>query len=242
VSELHVHGVTSAGEREAIEAAGAHPVVHGDVAAVTTEAAAEGTRAAELMRRHWRVLEALAESVTVLPVRFGTAMRSDDAVVEQFLAPRHDDLAARLATFDGKVQMTVKGTYDEQALMRAIVESSPHVAHMRERVRAAPGAAGHFERVRLGELVAAEVQARRERDAAAVVERLEGLAVESRAEPAGGVDGAVNAAFLVERTRAAEFGEAADAIAAELAGRIEVRCLGPLPPFSFASEEAPAWA
>ena len=242
MSEVYVHGVTAAAERGAIEAAGARAVIHGEIAAITSEAAAEGTRAAELMRRHWRVLEAVAGVVTVLPVRVGTAMTGPDAVVEQFLAPRHEDLAARLTAFEGKVQMTVKGTYDEQALMRSIVDESPQVAQLRERVRAAPGAAGHFERVRLGEVVAAEVEARRERDAAAIIGRLEGLAVETRAEPAGGVDGAVNAAFLVERTRAADFGEAADAIAAELAGRIEVRCLGPLPPFSFASEEAPAWA
>jgi hypothetical protein len=169
-------------------------------------------------------------------------MESDDAVVDQFLAPRHDRLVALLAELSGKVQLSVKGLYDEERLMRGVVDESPAVAQLRERVRAAPGAAGHFERVRLGELVAAEVEARRERDAAAVLSRLEGLAVEARAEPAGGVAGAVNAAFLVERARTDEFTAAADAIAKELAGGMDVRCLGPLPPFAFAAEEAPAWA
>jgi hypothetical protein len=242
---VYVHGVAPATEREAIEAAGARAVVHGELAAITSGAQPEGTRAAELMRRHWVVLEEVARRATVLPVRFGTAMATEEAVAGEFLEPRHDDLAAQLAAFDGKVQLTVKGTYDEEALLRSIVSASPQVAALRERVRATPGAAGHFHRIQLGELVAAEVEQTRARDAAWVLERLQGLAVVTSSEPAGGTDGAVNAAFLVERERIDEFARAVDAAADELAGRVELRLLGPMPPYSFASEQidgAPAWA
>ena len=245
MTEVYVHGVAPATEREAIEAAGARAVVHGELAAITSGAQPEGTRAAELMRRHWVVLEEVARRATVLPVRFGTAMATEEAVAGEFLEPRHDDLAAQLAVFDGKVQLTVKGTYDEEALLRSIVSASPQVAALRERVRATPGAAGHFHRIQLGELVAAEVEQTRARDAAWVLERLRGLAVVTSSEPAGGTDGAVNAAFLVERERIDEFARAVDAAADELAGRVELRLLGPMPPYSFASEQidgAPAWA
>jgi enoyl-CoA hydratase/carnithine racemase len=80
------------------------------------------------------------------------------------------ELAAQLAALDGKVQLTVKGTYDEQALMRAIVKRSPPVAQLRERIRGMPEAAAHFQRIQLGELVAAEVERERERDAALLLE------------------------------------------------------------------------
>jgi hypothetical protein len=181
----------------------------------------------------------------VVPVRFGTAMADEQAVVEEFLAPRHDALAAQLAALEGKVQLTVKGTYDEQALMRSIVERSPAVAKLRERVRSLPEAAGRNERIRLGELVAAEVEQTRQRDAAWLLERLEGLAVATSHEPASGIEGAVNAAFLVDRARVDEFSDAVGAAAEKLAGRVQLRYLGPLPPYSFASDQAegaPAWA
>jgi hypothetical protein len=201
-------------------------------------------KATELMRRHWRVLEAVAESATVLPVRFGTAMAGEDAVVADFLAPRHDELAAQLATLDGKVQLTVKGTYDEQALMRAIVERSPAVAKLRERIGGMSEAASHFERIKLGELVAAEVEQERQRDAAWLHERLDRLAVATSHGQAGGTDGAVNAAFLVERARVDEFSRAVGEAAETLADRVTLRFLGPMPPYSFASEQvvgAAAW-
>jgi hypothetical protein len=241
MTEVYVHGVTRAGAREAVEAAGAAAVVDGELAAIVSTAAGE-TRAADLMRRHWRLLEAIAERETVVPAQFGTAMASEAAVAEELLAPRRDSLTSQLAAFDGKVQLSVKGTYDEAVLLRSIVEGSPSVAQMRERVRGLSEAAGHFERVRLGELVAAEVEQVRERDAESVHERLDGLAVATSREKAGGLQGAVNSAFLVERERADEFAREVDALGQELGGRVALRVLGPLPPYSFVTEEAPAWA
>jgi hypothetical protein len=241
MSELYVHGVTRAGERGAIEGTGARAVVEGELAAIVTDAAGE-TRAADLMRRHWRVLEAVAEQATVVPVQFGPAMAGEDAVTGELLAPRRDSLEAQLASFDGKVQLSLKGTYDEAVLLRSIIEGSPAVAQLRERVRSLSEAAGHFVRVRLGELVAAEVEQVRERDAEALHARLDALAVATSREPASGLQAAVNSAFLVERGRTDEFSRAVDAAAEELGGRIELRLLGPLPPYSFVAEEAPAWA
>jgi len=243
MSEIHLHGIAAASQRAAIEAAGARVIAHRELAAIASEATGETTRAAELMRRHWKVLDAIGATATVVPVRFGTVIANDHAVVEEFLEPLHDDLAAQLAALDGKVQLTVKGTYDEQALMRSIVERSPRVATLRERVRSQPEAAAHFERIQLGELVAAEVEQDRERDASWLIERLEGLAVATSREQAGGLDGAVNAAFLVERARVDEFAAAVSAAAEQLADRMQLRCLGPLPPYSFATDQAVgAWA
>jgi hypothetical protein len=244
MSEVYVHGVTAASASDAVDAAGARAVAHGPLAAIVTDAAAAGIKATDLMRRHWRLLEAVAETATVLPVRFGTAMAGADAVVSEFLAPRQDALAAQLAALDGKVQLTVKGTYDEQALMRAIVERSPAVAKLRERIGAMPAAASHFERIKLGELVAAEVEQERERDAAWLLQRLDRLAVATSRGQAGGTDGAVNAAFLVERARVDEFSRAVGDAAETLADRVQLRFLGPMPPYSFASEQvvgAAAW-
>lgn len=240
MSEIHVHGVAAASAKGAIEAAGGVAVVHDGLAAIGSEAA-EGTKATELMRRHWRLLEAVGETDTVLPVRFGTAMAGHESVVSDFLAPHHDDIAAQLATFEGKVQLTVKGTYDEQALMRTIVDRSPAVARLRERVGGMSEAASHFERIKLGELVAAEVERERARDADWLMGHLERLAVASNREQAGGTDGAVSAAFLVARDGVDAFDSAVGEAAEHLGDRITLRLLGPMPPFSFASEQVVTW-
>ena len=60
MTEVYVHGVTRAAA-EVVEAAGAEAIADGGLVAIVSAAAGE-TRAAALMRRHWRVLEAVAES------------------------------------------------------------------------------------------------------------------------------------------------------------------------------------
>jgi hypothetical protein len=240
MSEVYVHGATAASARASIEKAGARAVLCGELAAIVTDPAG-ATRAADLMRLHWQVLEAIAATDVVVPVQFGTAMADDDAVVAEFLGPRHEELVAQLGALEGKVQLTVKGKYDETVLLQSVVDGSPAVARLRAQVRGMSEAAGHFKRIQLGELVAAEVEQVRERDAAWLHEQLDALAVASSRGTASGLQQAVNAAFLVERKRVAEFGRAVDAVAEQLDGRIELRLLGPLPPYSFVDHGVPAW-
>jgi len=157
MSEVHVHGVVSASETAGLPS-GARRVAHREIAAIVSDAGDGQMKATHLLRAHWQILEEVGASTTVLPVRFGTAVADDSAVVDDFLAPAHDELTATLANLADKVQLTVKGFYAEEVLMRGVVEGSPAVAKLRERVRALPEAAGYYERIRLGELVAAEVE------------------------------------------------------------------------------------
>jgi Gas vesicle synthesis protein GvpL/GvpF len=249
VSAVYVYGIAPAGERTDVEApgvgaahAGVRRVVHRDVAALVSDVEPGPLAAARELRAHWRVLEEAISRATVLPVRFGTVMENDEALVEQFLAPRHDQLAGQLAELAGKVQLTVKASYDEERLMRAVVEDSPAVARLRERVRGLPQDATYYDRIKLGELVAGGVEQARERDTALVLGRLEPLAMAARAEKPSTQDGAVNTAFLVERSRVDEFSRAVAALESEVGERMKLRYVGPMPPYSFTEEEATAWA
>ena len=251
MTAVYVYGVAPAAEQIAVDAPGVESskqgvrrIAHGELAALVSDVEAGPLVAARGLRAHWRVLEEAVAKATVLPVRFGTIMESDDAVVDQFLAPRHDRLVALLAELSGKVQLSVKAFYDEDRLMRGVVQESPAVAQLRKRVRGRPKAATYYDRIQLGELVAGEVERARERDSGTVLGRLEPLAVAARREPPGTPDAAVNAAFLVERSRVDEFSEAVARLADEVEGRMRVRYLGPLPPYSFTEEQEAvgAWA
>jgi Gas vesicle synthesis protein GvpL/GvpF len=249
VTTVYVYGIAPAKERTDVEApgvgtlhAGVRRIVHREVAALVSDVERGPLAAARELRAHWSVLEEAVGRTTVLPVRFGTVMESDDAVVQEFLTPRHDHLAAQLARLAGKVQLTVKGFYEEDRLLRGVVEESPAVAQLRERVRGRPEAATYYDRIRLGELVAGEVERARERDTALVLERLEPLAVAAHTDPPSTPDSAVNTAFLVERSRVDEFNGAVARLAEEIGDRMRLRYVGPLPPYSFTEEEAAAWA
>ena len=139
------------------------------------------------------------------------------------------------------MQLTVKGFFDEEPLMRGVVDGSPAVARLRERVRGLPEAASYYDRIQLGQLVAAEVERARERDTALVLERLAPLAVAAAREPPATPDAAVNAAFLVERERVDGVQPRRSASsAASSRGACASATSGRCPPYSFAGDGATA--
>jgi hypothetical protein len=249
---LYVYGVVGAGDAPDVDAAGVgekdagiRTVSHGELAAVVSDVEEGPLAAARDLRAHWRVLEEVARETTVVPVRFGTVIVDERALVEDFLAPQSERLAALLEELRGKVQLNVKAFYDEGQLLREVVTASPAVARLRQRVQGMPEAAGYYDRIRLGELVSAEVERRREADSALVVDRLAPLAVAAHKEGASTADMAVNAAFLVESGSVDAFSSEVTKLIEELGDRMRIRYVGPMPPYSFADAEvtgSPAWA
>jgi hypothetical protein len=244
---VYVYGVIPAADAASVSHTGVEgspvrTVGEGDLAALVSDLAGGALAAAREVRAHWRVLEAVSAQTTVLPVRFGTVMEDDDAVRTQLLSANAERLAAHLKELTGRVQLTVKAVYRQDELLRGVVAASPKVAALRKRIEDLPQDAGYYERIRLGELVAAEVERRREEDAARAYARLEPLAVAARSEGLGTPDAAFNLAFLVERERLDEFSAAVTALIDELGDRVAVRYVGPLAPYSFADVELAAEA
>jgi hypothetical protein len=248
---VYVYGVLSDADgadvsARGVEEAAVRTVEHAGLAALVSTLDADALAAARELRAHWRVLDEASKSGTVLPVRFGTVLEGDAAVREQLLEPNADRLTALLSELAGRVQLNVKGEYDEEHELREIVRASPPIAALRKRITKLPEAASYYDRIRMGELVAAEIARRREEYEALALARLEAVAVTARAERVSSQNGAFNLAFLVESAEVDRFSEAVGRLRAELGERITLRYVGPLPPYSFAENDlsmgAEAWA
>jgi hypothetical protein len=212
-------------------------VEHGDVAAVVGDVPEDrplGTRADLLA--HERVVDGLAEVTAVLPMRF-PAVVEESGVVEELLAPNHDRFAADLAELEGRVQFALKGRYQQDVVVREVVEGDDEIGALSERVRELPEDASYYDRVRLGELIVAALEKRREEEAAQMLERLRPFAVETVPHTPAQPDEVVDAAFLVERTKQQEFEDAVENLGRDLDGRVRMRLLGPLAPYDFVTAE-----
>jgi len=216
-------------------------VVEGEVAALTSDVPDEELRAGrEELKGHARVLEEALEGGVVLPMRFGIVMESEESVRRDLLERHGEDLLAQLDDLDGKVELNVKAIYEEDALMREVVESDTSIARLRESLQGKSEEATYYERIRLGEMVSEAVEMKRAQDAELVLARLSGMAdaVETGAPVHERM--AVNASFLVERARMEAFDEALEQLGGEQAGRMRFKFAGPLPPHSFVQLEIEA--
>jgi Gas vesicle synthesis protein GvpL/GvpF len=206
-------------------------LIEGDGAAALVSAV-EGSEVQlgrEELLAHARILGDALERGTVLPMRFGVVMEQPAEVRERLLTDHNAELREQLHALAGKVEIELRATYDEPALMREIVRSRPDIARLSERGEEAT----YGERIELGERVAEAVGGAQERDTSDIVEVLSQVAVDVRVRPPGHERVACSASFLVELERLPEFDSVLDAFADGQGGRLRFKYNGPLPPHSF---------
>jgi len=215
----------------------------GDLAAVVSDLPAnEETATRDHVLAHSHVLAAIAETTTVVPLRFGMIFPSDEAIRDDLLQARHDELTQLLERFDGRVQMTLKVAYEEEAVLREILKSNEEIAQLREAIRDSAKEESRDARIRLGELVNAEIEQRRERDAAEILEQLKSVSLASLPQPAEKELMVLNAPLLVERKQLDAFEDAVDEVAKGKEELMRFKLLGPMPAYHFTDVEEPAWA
>jgi hypothetical protein len=187
----------------------------------------------EELLAHSRVLEKAVEQGTVLPMQFGVVMPSESAVREQLLDPHRGELEAQLEEMEGKFEVNLKAIYDERALLTEVMNEEPEVARLRQSLEGQPEEATHFERIRLGELIAGAVDEKRNRDADQILDRLAPHVVAVEVGEPVHERMALNASFLIDRSAQKAFDSELDAFAADQGGRLRFKYPGPLAPHSF---------
>jgi Gas vesicle synthesis protein GvpL/GvpF len=236
----YVYGVVDAAaeppEGTGIAGAPLRLIASRGAAALVSELPAEGEElrlGREEAMTHARVLEQALGRGTVLPMRFGVVVEGPDEVRRRVLDGHADELTAQLAELDGKVELSVRAVYEEDALMREIVESHPDIARRREQLRGQPEDATYYERIALGELVAEAMERVREQDTNTLLEILSPLALAVEMGQPSHERVALSASFLVGREQIARFDDALEEVARTQAGRLRFKLTGPLPPHSF---------
>ena len=238
-SPKYVYGVVRARRSSKLRQRGINDEPVSVVASKGVGALTSSVPAAELdagrdeLLTHARVLEKALERGVVLPMRFGVVMPDERTVRDELLEPHRTELESQLAEMDGKVEVNIKGIYEEEPILREVLAENPELRALRERIHGQPEDATYPERIRVGELVSEALSAKRAEDERAIVDRL--LAHSAQVEVGEPVHErmAVNASFLVERERIGDFDQEVDRLGEEAANRIRLRYTGPLPPHSF---------
>jgi hypothetical protein len=234
----YVYGVVPATAeppaRAGIGGAPVQTIVSGDAAAIVSDVP-EGELLAgrEELTVHAEVLEDALAGGVVLPMRFGAVMADSDAVKDQLLDRHRDTLLAQLAELEGKVELHLRAVFEETALMTEVVRENPEIAALREALHGQDEDATYYDRIRLGEMVAAAVERKRETEGEEILDALSPLALAVEAGELSHERMALNASFLVERERIPAFDATVDELGRARAGRIRLKYTGPLPAHSF---------
>lgn len=185
---------------------------------------------------HQAVLEQVMKRQTVVPVKFGT-MAPDEARVRKILESGYPQLTAALEAMEGKIELDLVAQWrDLTGVFRQIGEE-PEIRRQKASVALRPLQDSTEGWIKIGQTVKARLDQIREERSAEIVEALKPLALNLCRHALLDDRMILNTAFLVDRNREGEVGEILKRLNALYADCVDFRCVGPLPPYSFATVE-----
>src|SRR5919197_136007 len=140
----YVYGVVRAGSKSSRSLKGINGkplrlVTSGNLGALTSEVPDGPVEAGrEELMAHSRVLEQAIRRGVVLPMRFGVVMPTESSVRRDLLEAHREQLERQLDEMDGKVEVNIKGLYEENSVLREVLEQNPQVAELRDSLQGKP--------------------------------------------------------------------------------------------------------
>ena len=185
------------------------------------------------MMAHTLVLEEVMQEFSILPVRFSTIGPSAEAIQEKVLKRRFGEFHGLLQEMEGRVELGLKAFWYENVIFSEIVEDNPPIRQLRNSLTGRPAEETYYKRIRLGEMIEAAMWKKRDADAENILTPLRPLVYETRVNKVITDRMVLNAAFLVDAARQAEFDAAVERLDEEMGKRLIFKYVGPVPPYNF---------
>lgn len=210
-----------------------YTVHHGDIAAVVSRTSVfifDPTRENALAHEH--VIENVMKTHTIIPMSFGTVFRTDDDIREvlKSIYPSLKDVLKQMA---GKLEFGLKVTWDKDRVTEEIRHGNEEIARFQQELNRKHLQSTYFARMQLGRMIEKALSERAADYVREIYDGLRSACVASRDNKPIGDKMILNAAFLIQREREAEFDAAVNAVAKKFGDRLNFKYTGPWPPYNF---------
>ncbi len=218
---------------QGVAGASVETVVEGRLAAVVSRLESDAVRPQRAnLAAHHRILRDLAETRPVAPVVFGTIAR-DEERLRRLLQTNQDALLDLLARLRGKVEMSLKASWDLPNVFEYFVATHQELEAMRDRLFRCGRTPSVEEKVELGELFVSLLQQARSRHVGRVKESLAPCCADLRTIDPGDERLIMKLACLVQRERQAEWEDGVRRAASLFDDHYCFDYNGPWPPYNF---------
>ena len=239
-SGRYVYGIIEASQpltfgRSGLAASGegVYTVHFNDIAAVISKTNVfifDPTRENALAHEH--VIESVMKTNTIIPMSFGTVFRTEDDIRE-VLKSIYGSLKEVLKQMGGKVEFGLKVSWDRDNVIEELKREDEEIHRFHLELTRKHLQSTYFARMQLGRMIDRGLSERSADFVREIYEGLRSVCVASRDNKPIGDKMIMNAAFLIERHREAEFDSAVNRIAKKFGDRLNFKYTGPWPPYNF---------
>jgi Gas vesicle synthesis protein GvpL/GvpF len=210
-----------------------YTVGYGEIAAVVSRSPVfifDPTRDNALA--HERVIESVMANHTIIPMSFGTVFRTDQDVRE-VLRSIYPTLQVVLKQMTGKLEFGLKATWDRDRVIEELKRENDEIHRFHQELMRKHLQSTYFARMQLGRMIDKALGELSSRYVRTIYDGLRSVCVASRDNKPIGDKMILNAAFLIERNREAEFDAAVNRVAHKFSDRLRFKYTGPWPPYNF---------
>ena len=204
-----------------------------DIAALVSNAPIKKYRISrENSITHEKAIEAVMAEHTVLPVRFATVTEDEEKVMK-ILEAEYERFRELLNQMKDKTELGFKAIFKEDVVYKHILEKHENIRALKEKIAPLPPEKTHHQRMEIGEMVEAALQQEKQTIEEDILNSLSPLAVEVKTNDPYGELMIINAAFLVEKEKEAEFDNQVQELGDKYGEKVKFKFVGMLPPFNF---------
>jgi len=182
-----------------------YAVIHHGIAAVVSKASFSSfDPARENALAHEHVIETVMKTHTIIPMSFGTVFRTDDDIRE-VLKSIYASLKDVLKQMEGKLEFGLKVNWDRDRIIEELKQQDEEIHRFHQEITRKHLQSTYFARMQLGRMIDKALSSRSSQYVREIYEALRNSCVASRDNKPIGDKIIMNAAFLVERDREANF-------------------------------------
>jgi len=187
----------------------------------------------ENMTSHEKVIEDVMKDYTVLPVRFCTIAASAEEV-RNLLRRRYSEFRGLLKDMDNKVETGLKAIWkDMNQIFHELPDEDRVIKKLKNAAEGKSGKTNNSSKIALGKAVKKALEAKKDKEAGKVLNMFNRTAIDIKTNDSFGDSMFLNAAFLIDRSREKEFDYRVEELVEKYKDRINLKYVGPAPPFNF---------
>lgn len=192
---------------------------------------------AKLLLWHQQVIERIMRSGhTIIPMKLGTFLQ-DEIEVKDVLNKGYRLIKGIMEKITGKIEIELVATWnDHNSILKEIADEG-EVKHFKEKLLTNPKDIGITDQMKIGIMIQNALECKRKKYAGEIQDALKTIVYAFKTHELMDDKMVINSAFLVNKAESADFYKKVESLNSGFNEKLNFRCIGPLPPYSFYSLE-----
>ncbi len=183
---------------------------------------------------HQKTLEIVMQKQFILPCKFGTVVK-EEAEIQMILKSNQVKLSKWLEETKETSEMEVVATWDVPVILNEMAQADPKIIALKQRIEKMAPPKKEQEKLSLGMKLSQKLKEKANHFSEILLKSLKKIAPSYSTHPLMNDQMVLNASFLLPRKEKNNFYKVLDKLDRRLEGKLHFRCVGPLPPYSFAT-------